>query len=350
MNGKEPIFGKTLDELARIASGQGLPRYGGRQLAGWLYGRHEESFEGMSDLPAAVRRSLAEGYRIDVAPPLQQRVSRDGTRKYLFPASAGRFVEAAYIPEARRNTLCLSVQVGCRMGCLFCMTGKQGFCGNLTAGQILNQFRSLPERETVTNVVYMGMGEPLDNLESLLESLEVLCAPWGYAMSPRRITVSTVGLLPALEVFLKNGRCHLAISLHSPFDEERRFIMPVENVHPLEQVLQVIRAHRPERPRRVSFEYILFRGFNHSQAHARQLARILQGMSARVNLIPFHPIPGTPLQPCSPEETQQFQDLLKDKGIRTTIRRSRGLDIQAACGLLSTRHMGRTAPPASGAS
>jgi 23S rRNA (adenine2503-C2)-methyltransferase len=336
---KEPIFGLTLARLEELAGRHGLPRYAGRQLAGWLYGKNAHAFDLMTDLSARARRDLAETCTIDVAPPLQHRESRDGTRKYLFPAGEGRFVEAAYIPEERRSTLCLSVQVGCKMGCLFCMTGRQGFAGNLTPGEILNQYRSLPEREGISNIVYMGMGEPLDNLDSVLESLEVFTSPWGYGLSPRRITVSTVGLLPALETFLERASCRLALSLHTPFEEERRHLMPVENVHPLEEVLQVIRRHPPEGQRRVSFEYILFRGFNHSAAHARELARLLQGIRARVNLIPFHPIPGTPLQPCSLEEMEEFQNRLKDKGVLATLRRSRGLDIQAACGLLSTREL-----------
>jgi 23S rRNA (adenine2503-C2)-methyltransferase len=338
---KEPIFGNTLSQLQELAARYGLPRYAGRQLAGWLYGKHAEGFEPMTDLSAQARRALEDACAIDVRPPLQHRESRDGTKKYLFPAGQGRFVEAAFIPEPRRSTLCLSVQVGCKMGCLFCMTGKQGFAGNLSPGEILNQYRSLPERETITNIVYMGMGEPLDNLDGVLASLEIFSSPWGYGLSPRRITVSTVGLLPALETFLERSSCRLALSLHTPFEEERRLLMPVENVHSLKEVVEVIRRHPPEGQRRVSFEYILFHGFNHSARHAGELVRLLQGIRARVNLIPFHPIPGTPLEPCSLEEMEQFQNTLMQKGVLTTLRRSRGLDIQAACGLLSTRELVR---------
>jgi 23S rRNA (adenine2503-C2)-methyltransferase len=344
---REPIFGKTLQQLQGLAAQHRLLPYAARQIAGWLYGKHADEFASMTDLSLEARGALQQAYQIDVHPPLEQRVSGDGTKKYLFPAANGRFVEAAYIPEARRNTLCLSVQVGCKMGCFFCMTGKQGLGGNLDPGEILNQYHSLPERESVTHVVYMGMGEPLDNLQNVLASLEVFCAQWGYGMSPRKITVSTVGLLPAMEVFLQKSQCRLSVSLHSPFEEERREIMPVERVHPLKEVLAVIRRKAREDPRRVSFEYILLRGFNHSPAHARQLARILQGISCRVNLIPFHPIPGSPLEPCSHEQTHEFQILLKEKGIPTTVRRSRGLDIQAACGLLSTRQYPCSTSPSS---
>ncbi len=340
---KEALFGKTLAELEAVAGRMGLPRYAARQMAGWLYGgrggRRMERFDQMTDLSREARRRLEERFEPGVSAPQRVSVSADGTRKYLFPAGADRFVEAAFIPEEERATLCLSVQVGCKMGCLFCATGRQGFAGNLSPGEILSQYHSLPERQAVTNVVYMGMGEPLDNLDPVLASLEVFTAPWGYGFSPKRITVSTVGLLPALETYLSKSRCHLAVSLHSPFDEERRRIMPVANVHSLQQVLGAIRRTPFDGQRRVSFEYILFRGFNDTPRHAREVVRLLAGIPARVNLIPFHPVPGVPLEPCPPQRMEEFQDLLKSQGMRTTIRRSRGLDIQAACGLLSTREL-----------
>jgi 23S rRNA (adenine2503-C2)-methyltransferase len=321
-----------------VAEEAGLRPFAARQLAHWLYTREADSFEAMLNLPARARSWLAERYRLDLRAPEAEAQSADGTRKYLFPA-AGRFVEAAYIPEARRATLCLSVQVGCKMGCLFCQTGRQGFQGNLSPGEILNQVRSLPERERLTNLVYMGMGEPLDNLANVLASLEILTADYGYRFSPSRITVSTVGLLPAMLRFLEASRCHLAISLHSPFEEERRRLMPVQNVYPLGEVLRALRDHLPDGRRRVSFEYILFDGLNDTPRHARELARILQGIPSRINLIPFHPIPGSPLAPSPPERTQAFQDRLKASGFITTLRKSRGLDIAAACGLLSTKKL-----------
>ena len=202
-------------------------------------------------------------------------------------------MDAAFIPDGERATLCLSGQVGCRMGCRFCMTGRQGFQGNLTAGEIVNQYRSLPERERITNIVYMGMGEPLDNLANVLASLDILTADWGYGLAPRRITVSTVGVLPALEEFLERSACHLAVSLHSPFDEERRRLMPVEGLHPLAAVLDTLRRVAVPRRRRVSFEVIMFDGVNDTPRHAREMVRILDGIRCRVNLIPFHPVPGT---------------------------------------------------------
>ncbi|MGA2477710.1 MAG: 23S rRNA (adenine(2503)-C(2))-methyltransferase RlmN [Spirochaetia bacterium] len=336
---KENLFGKTIDQLTAVAETAGLPRYAGRQICDWLYRKDARSLSAMSNLPRGAREALSELYDIEHRPPVKATESSDGTKKYLYAAHGGGLVEAAWIPEERRSTLCLSVQVGCKMGCLFCMTGKQGFQGQLSAGEILNQYRSLPERAQVTNIVYMGMGEPLDNLANVMDSLEVLCSDYGFGLSPTRITVSTVGLLPAIQTFLEGSKCHLAVSLHTPFEEERRRLMPVENVYPLSEVLRVIRASQVSGQRRVSFEYILFDKLNDTPQHARELAHILRGIRCRVNLISFHPIPGTPLAP-SPRETMlQFEAHLREHGIITTIRHSRGQDIQAACGMLSTREL-----------
>jgi 23S rRNA (adenine2503-C2)-methyltransferase len=338
---KENLFGHTLAQLGVIAEGVRLPPYAARQIADWMYARDAASFDVMTNIPRAARALLAEHYTIERRAPSRVSESSDGTKKYLFGAGNARFVEAAWIPEKTRSTLCLSVQVGCKMGCLFCMTGKQGFQAHLSSGEILDQYRSLPERDRVTNIVYMGMGEPLDNLSSVLDSLEVLCADYGFGLSPTRITVSTIGLVPAMRTYLARTRCHLAVSLHTPFEEERRRLMPVENVHPLSEVLAELRASMVRGQRRVSFEYIMFEAVNDTTRHARELARILHGIRCRVNLIPFHAIPGTPLTPSPRDAMERFQAFLRDKGIITTIRQSRGQDIEAACGLLSTRELVR---------
>ena len=341
----EHLFGKTLSQLQRVTTEAGLPAYTARQLADWLYAKNVESFDAMLNVPKSARQWLAEHCEVGVRPPLQFAESKDGTRKYLFPSGDSGFVEAAFIPEENRATLCLSVQTGCKMGCLFCMTGKQGFQGNLTAGEILNQYRSLPERDRLTNIVYMGMGEPMDNLDGVLESLEVLTSDYGYRLSPTRITVSTVGLVPAMVRFLTESRCHLAVSLHSPFDEERASLMPVERVYPLKEVLAAVREHTRRGQRRVSFEYIMFASVNDTPRHAAELVRIVNGIRCRVNLIPYHPIPGTPLEPSSRESMESFQKRLAEKSVRATIRQSRGVDIAAACGLLSTRELVRRKAP-----
>jgi 23S rRNA (adenine2503-C2)-methyltransferase len=263
----------------------------------------------------------------------------DGTKKYLFPVRDGKFVETAFIPEKTRATLCISSQVGCRMGCRFCMTARQGFQSNLTAGEILNQLRSLPERDQVTNLVYMGMGEPFDNYQNVKLSLEILTADWGFGKSPRRITVSTIGITGTMARFLEESDCHLAISLHSPFDEERRMLMPVQNNQPIGEVLNVIRGFPLGKQRRISFEYIMFKNLNDTPRHVNQLARILNGIRCRINLIRFHPIPDVPFLPSDIGTIANFMSALNKKGIRTTLRASRGQDIEAACGLLSTKKM-----------
>lgn len=332
------LFGLTLAGLKDVAEGCGLPAFASRQIADWLYKKGVTRIEDMTNLSARARAELALRYGTGLMPPCKVLLSSDGTKKYLYPTLHDRFIETAWIPnDEERGTLCVSTQVGCRMKCLFCMTARQGFQGNLSAGEILNQFRSLPERDLVRNLVYMGMGEPLDNLEAVLQSLEILTSTWGFAFSPRRITVSTVGLLPALDTYLEKCHCHLAVSLHSPFDEERRKLMPIQKVCPISEVLAAIRKHDIENQRRVSFEYILFKDVNDTPRHVRELARILNGIRCRINLMRFHPIPDAPLQGSDEARIAAFQRGLEEKGIITTVRRSRGLDIAAACGLLSTR-------------
>ena len=335
----EALFGKTLDELKAISKELGLPSYAGKQLAEWLYQKEISGFEEMTNLSKKARELLSSGYTLGLQQAVDVQESVDGTRKYLFPGTPGKFIETAYIPDKDRSTVCVSSQVGCKMGCLFCMTGKQGFQGNLTAGEILNQFRSIPEWRKLTNIVYMGMGEPLDNLDEVLKSLEILTSPWGFGLSPRRITVSTIGITPAMQQFLENSEAHLAISLHTPFDEERRKLMPVQQVYPLQEVLSEIRSWDFGRQRRVSFEYILFKDLNDTAAHVNELSRILSGIKCRINLIRFHPIPNTPLESPDEKSILAFRERLNSKGITTTIRASRGQDIWAACGLLSTKKL-----------
>ncbi len=328
-----------------IVAGLGLPAFTARQLCEWLYRRGTETFDGMTNLSKRARRLLDAQYLTGLTGFSNVQTSADGTRKYLFPAGCGRFIESACIPDRRRMTLCVSSQAGCKMGCVFCMTGRQGFQGQLGAGDIVNQVCSLPQREALTNIVYMGMGEPLDNLDNVLRSLEILTADWGFGMSPRRITVSTIGILPAMETFLAQCTCHLAVSMHTPFHDERRQLMPVENVYPIEAVVDHLRGYDWNGQRRVSFEYILFKGVNDSPRHVQALVHLLDGLRCRINLIRFHPIPGTPLE-CPPEATvQAFREALVLKGIRTTIRASRGQDIAAACGLLSTLELVKMQAP-----
>lgn len=342
---KQPLFGKTPDELKQIVLSHGLPAFRAQQISEWLYKKHVRSIEEMTNLSKEVRQLLGDNYTVGLTDFSNVQTSLDGTKKYLFPTSDKRFIEAAYIPDDDRATLCVSSQVGCKMGCLFCMTGKQGFQSQLSAGEIVNQISSLPEREKLSNIVYMGMGEPFDNLEGVMRSLEILTADWGYAMSPRRITVSTIGMIPAMKHFLENSECHLAVSMHTPFHEERRKLMPVENVYPIAEVIELLRSYDMGKQRRISFEYIMFKGINDSPRHVKEISRLLNGMRCRMNLIRFHPIPDTPLQSSSEDSIQEFREALVKRGIRTTVRASRGQDIFAACGLLSTKELVKMQAP-----
>lgn len=334
---KENIFGKTIEELEEITGKAGLPKFAAKQMASWLYKIRVTSFEEMTNISKTARKSLDEFYFIEHFPPDKESRSVDGTVKYLFRSDENKFIETVYIPEKERATLCVSSQIGCKMGCLFCMTGKQGFQGQLSAGEILNQVVSVPESEKISNIVFMGMGEPFDNTDSVIKSVKILTEPWGMEMAPRRITVSTIGIIHGMIRFLKETKAHLAISLHSPFEDERRSLMPVENVYSLPNILEALKNTEWGRQRRVSFEYIMFKGINDSKKHVNQLVRILHGIPCRINLIRFHEIPAIPFKTSDTETIEWFRDELKSKGIMTTIRASRGQDIEAACGLLSTK-------------
>ncbi|MDR1335767.1 MAG: 23S rRNA (adenine(2503)-C(2))-methyltransferase RlmN [Tannerella sp.] len=335
---KLPLLGLSLAELKDLAATSGLPAFAAKQIADWLYRKQVKSIDGMTNLSVANRLKLAEKYEVGCSAPVKSQQSKDGTVKYLFQTSGNKFVETVYIPEEDRATLCVSTQVGCKMNCLFCMTGKQGFSGNLTAAEMLNQILSVPESRQLTNIVFMGMGEPLDNAAELFRALEILTAEYAFAWSPKRITVSTVGLMPGLQAFLENSRCHLAISLHTPFAEERLKLMPVEKAYPVRDVLELIRRHDFAHQRRVSFEYVMFSGRNDGLFHARELVRLLSGIPCRVNLIRYHAVPGIDLKSSDHQKMLLFRDFLTSRGIVSTIRTSRGEDILAACGMLSTQH------------
>lgn len=331
-----PLLGMSLSELKEVATTLGMPAFTGGQIAKWLYGRHVGSIDDMTDISKQNREKLKLRYTVGCMPPADSQRSVDGTVKYLFPTAGGKFVETVYIPDDDRATLCVSSQVGCKMNCMFCQTGKQGFEGNLTAADILNQVYSLPERDTLTNIVFMGQGEPMDNIDNVLRATEALTAPWGYAWSPKRITVSSVGIRSKLRRFIEESECHLAISLHSPLREQRAMLMPAEKAMPIEEIVEMLRGYDFSHQRRLSFEYIVFGGLNDTPMHARELVRLLKGLDCRINLIRFHQIPGVNLHGADEERMTALRDYLTGHGLFTTIRASRGQDIFAACGLLST--------------
>lgn len=335
---RKPLLAMSLDELKQVAQEMSMPSFTAKQIADWLYKKRVSSIDAMSNLSLANRTKLNESYVVGAYAPIQVSTSKDGTKKYLFEVG-GRFVESVMIPDGERATLCVSTQVGCKMGCKFCATGQQGFHGQLSAADILNQIQSIPESQSLTNIVFMGMGEPFDNTDNVLRVLDILTSETGYAWSPKRITVSTVGLIPGLRRFLSESQCHLAVSLHDPIAEERGEMMPAQKAFPIEQVIAEIKKYDFSGQRRVSFEYTMFEGKNDQKRHVDALVKLLSGLECRVNLIRFHAVPDTPFQGASESKMVWFRDQLSAKGITTTIRKSRGEDILAACGLLSTKQL-----------
>lgn len=334
---KTTLYGMTLQQLSELCEREHLPRFAASQIARWLYVSHVDSIDSMTNLSLAVRRTLQERYDMGLTAPLRESISADGTKKYLFATKQGEYIESAYIPDGDRATLCVSSQAGCRMGCKFCATGRQGLQHSLSAGEIINQILSIPDSKKLTNVVFMGMGEPLDNTDEVLRAIDILTAKWGFGWSPTRITLSTAGVAKELPRFLDESKAHLAISLHNPFHDERAEIMPIEKAYPIREVMDILRRYDFTSQRRVSFEYILMEGLNDSPRHIKELCRLLDGVKCRINLIRFHKIPDSPYYSPSEEQMIAFRNTLTSKGIQTTIRTSRGEDIQAACGLLSTK-------------
>ena len=385
------LLGKTLEELKEIALELSLPAFTAKQIADWLYKKRVTSIDKMTNLSKSARERLSKEFVIGIDKTLQDVTSQDGTKKYLFKpqstaeqqSTAGQqstakqqstaerqsaaerqstaeqqgcasgSIESVIIPDNERKTICVSSQVGCKMACTFCMTGRQGFHGNLTVASILSQFIAVEESQELTNAVFMGMGEPLDNLENVMRAIEVLTADWGFAWSPKRITLSTIGVttqlggrgivwrgveyknVNPLKFFLDNCKVHLAVSLHNPFFEERLALMPAEKSFPLEKTLKLIKEYDFTGQRRVSFEYTMFNKVNDSKRHADRLAQLLRGLECRVNLIRFHSIPDSPLESSPMQVIEHFRERLQASGITATIRASRGEDILAACGMLS---------------
>ena len=338
------LLGKTLQELQAIAQEVGLPRFAGKQLAEWIYTRRATSFDEMTNISLKGREALKANYTIGRHAPVAEAISKDGTKKYLFAIKGdevmrregdeAKYIESVYIPDNDRATLCVSTQAGCKMGCKFCMTGTLGFHGHLSAAEILNQIFSIPDADKLTNIVYMGEGEPMDNLDNVLRSLEAMTAAWGCAWSPKRITVSSVGIIKGLKRFIEESECHLAISLHNPYSIERQEVMPMEKANHLSDVIALLKQYDWSHQRRVSFEYICWGGVNDTPKHANELLRLLKGLDCRINLIRFHAGVDKAFTSSDERQMEWLRDYLTERGITTTIRRSRGEDILAACGML----------------
>ena len=353
---KKRLLGNNLDELKQIAVSLGLPAFTGKQLAEWLYQKKVSSFDEMTNISKVGREKLSLQYEVGRVTFSDCQKSIDGTRKYLFPVTCTHrnglnaidqveeenletsSIEAVMIPDDDRKTLCVSSQAGCKMGCKFCMTGRQGFHGQLSAGDIINQFLSVEESDELTNTVFMGMGEPLDNYENVKRAIEILTAPWGFGWSPKRITLSTIGVLPYLKRYLDETKCHLAVSMHNPYPEERLSLMPVQKAYHIEDIIELLRKYDFSGQRRLSFEYTMFDGVNDDKAHADAIKRLVDGLDCRFNLIRFHKIPDFPYGTSPDIKMEMFRDRLSRAGITTTIRASRGEDIFAACGMLAGKH------------
>lgn len=331
---KKSLMGLNLLELKAVAKEFGMPAFTGGQMAKWLYIQHVTTIDEMTNISKNNREKLKAAYTIGCKKHIDAQYSNDGTIKYLFPTDNGKFVETVYIPDDDRATLCVSSQVGCKMNCLFCQTGKQGFEGNLSVADILNQIYSLPEIEKLTNIVFMGQGEPMDNYDNVLRTTQILTSDYGFAWSPKRITVSSIGVKSKLKRFLEESDCHIAISLHSPIPTERAEIMPGEKGMSIAETVELLRNYDFSHQRRLSFEYIVFKGVNDTERHAKEIIKLLKGLDCRINLIRFHTIPNVPLHGVDDRKMEEFRNYLTKHGVFTTIRASRGEDIFAACGLL----------------
>lgn len=331
------LLGLSIAELQDVVLQLGMPKFTSKQIAQWIYQKHVRSIDEMTNLSKANREKLASEYCIGCSEPIDTNRSTDGTIKYLFRTLDGQNIETVYIPDGERATVCVSCQVGCKMNCLFCQTGKQGFSGNLTVCDILNQLYSIENHADVTNVVFMGQGEPFDNLDNVMRSTEILTSDYGWAWSPKRITVSTVGLRKNLKRFLDESQCHLAVSLHSPIHEQRLSLMPAEKQFPAKDIIDLLKQYDWSHQRRLTFEYTMFGGTNDTTLHAKELVRLLSGLDCRVNLIRWHKIPNVELHEVEMKSMENFRDYMNNHGITTTIRASRGQDIWAACGLLSSK-------------
>lgn len=312
-----------------------MQKFVGKQLADWIYKKKITSIEEMTNISVANRNKLSASYDVGRKAPVDLQRSVDGTVKYLFQINQKQTVESVMIPEEDRATLCVSSQIGCKFNCLFCMTGKQGFNGHLSVTDIINQVYSVEESDALTNLVFMGMGEPLDNYERVKKVIELLTVDYALGWSPKRITLSTTGVTPKLKQFLVETTAHLAISLHNPFPQERLSIMPAEKAFPIIDVIKLLKQYDWSKQRRLSFEYIMFDKLNDSIPYAKELVRLVSGIDCRVNLIRFHAIPNVNLKTSGNETMVKFRDYLTSKGVTCTIRSSRGEDIFAACGMLA---------------
>ena len=332
-----PLAGLSLTETEDLLEQKKIDRRYGRRILYWINKKGIRIFGEINDIPKEVLSVLSECFSTGLSEPVSNVASSDGTVRYLFTTEKGLLHESVYIPEGRRETVCISVQSGCRMGCRFCATGQNGWRGNLTAGELVNQVVRLPHK--VTHVVLMGMGEPGDNIDEVIKALRVLTAEWGMAIGKRRVTVSTVGVTPAVKRLLEETECNITLSLYSPFPAERLEAIPSEAAWTYTETLDLMKKYMADRDRRFTVAYVMIKGKNDTEKHLEELKRILTGTGVRVNLLPYHPT-GADSDCSSDHDTMmRFKHLLVTSGVGASVRKSRGEDIGAACGMLAA---GRT--------
>ena len=354
VDNKVNLLGMSQSDLEQFFASHEEKSFRVRQLLQWMYQRGVTDFNAMTDLSKSTRTWLCEEAEIRLPEVTSRHDSVDGTVKWLFASGAGQAVETVFIPETGRGTLCISSQVGCALDCAFCATGAQGFNRNLSSAEIIGQvwhaIQELPRRDNgepaVTNVVFMGMGEPLANYRNLAPALDLLVSDLAFGLSRRRVTVSTSGLVPVLERLGNDCNVALAVSLHAPNDDLRDEIVPVNKLHPIATLLDACWAYAAKHANRfITFEYVMLRGVNDSLAHAEQLAGLLKGKPAKINLIPFNPFPNTRFKRSSADTIRHFQERLRQRGLVATTRKTRGDDIDAACGQLAGRVSDRVRSP-----
>ncbi len=340
---KRHIKELPLEELQAWLEKEGEPPYRLKQIQGWAYRKCAPSFYAMTNLSKGLREALDDAFYLYSLVEVGREMALDGTTKFLFEARDGERVESVLIPDRQRLTLCISTQVGCRMGCRFCLTGQEGFRRNLTRGEILDQVTLvrravMTQGRDLTNVVLMGMGEPLDNYTETISALKVLISTEGLGFSHRRVTLSTVGLIPQMRRLSSEGLdVTMAVSLNATDNETRSALMPINLLYPLEDLMSTLREYPLPPRKRFTLEYVVLKGINHRKDDAVRLAKLIQGLRVKINLIPFNPFQGSPFQRPSEREVLEFQACLRQRGISTFIRESRGYEISAACGLLRWR-------------
>ncbi len=329
------ICGLTAGEIFDLINQEGFTMKHAISVSNEIYKRHNSDISLYEKIPKKLRELLSNKAETGIFFPQKEIVSDDKSVKYLFRTRSGKEFETVYIPDGKRHTVCVSTQSGCRMGCSFCATAEVGFKGNLTAGEIVNQIIALPQADKITHIVFMGMGEPMDNLDNVIKACNIITAEWGMALSPRNVTVSTVGILTGIEQFLKETECNLTFSLYSPFASERAKGILIDSRYPFQKVLDLMKNFKVRKGRRLSVAYMMIQNINDTDSHLKELILILKGTSLRVNLVPYHPYKKGQNITSSKERMQYFKHNLIISGISASIRKSRGTDISAACGLLA---------------